>query len=144
MPTDTTSSDAITACLAHSRTIAVPGFSANPERPSHQVAAYMQQYGYRIVPVNPGLAGQTLLGELVYPDLLTAGQAHTIDIVDCFRQASYMPELAQQAIQIAARCLWMQSGIIHPQAAATAREAGLLVVMDLCLKIEHRKRFSQL
>ncbi|MBC3936789.1 CoA-binding protein [Undibacterium sp. CY7W] len=143
MHTDTTSHDAIGACLVRSRTIAVPGFSANPERPSHQVAAYMQQQGYRIVPVNPGLAGQTLLGELVYPDLLAAAQAYTIDIVDCFRQASYMPQLAQQAIQIGARCLWMQSGITHPQAAATAQAAGLLVVMDLCLKIEHRKRFSQ-
>jgi predicted CoA-binding protein len=129
--------------LADSKTIAVVGLSNKPERASHAVAQYLQSQGYRIVPVNPTCAGQQILGETVHARLQDAADAlapsgQGIDIVNCFRNPEDIPPLARDAIAIRAGCLWMQLGIENQQAADLARAAGLDVVMDRCLKIEHR------
>lgn len=130
--------------LTDSKTIAVVGLSIKPERASHEVAEYLQSQGYRILPVNPSYAGQEILGEPVYASLQEAADAlalngQRIDIVDCFRKPEDIPPLAREAIAVRAGCLWMQLGIENQQAADLARAAGLDVVMDHCLKIEHRK-----
>ncbi len=121
--------------------IAVVGLSNREDRPSYQVARFLQEYGYRIIGVNPAYAGQDILEEHCYASLTEASDAlkakHLhIDIVDCFRKASEMPPVAEEAIRIGATCLWMQIGIINERAAATARAAGLVVIMDLCTKVE--------
>ncbi|WP_050464087.1 CoA-binding protein [Herbaspirillum autotrophicum] len=122
--------------------IAVVGLSNRPNRASHEVAAYMQANGYRIVAVNPVYAGEIILGEHCYPTLHVAAQALAesglkIDIVDCFRKSADIPPVVDEAIVIGARCVWMQLDIVHEEAAAKARAAGLIVVMDRCIKIEH-------
>ncbi|MFZ6760759.1 CoA-binding protein [Undibacterium sp. Ji50W] len=132
--------DLIAEILSESKTIAVVGLSSKASRPSHGVAAYMQASGYRIIPVNPREAGATILGEICYPDLLQAAAHHQIDIVDCFRNAVDIPPIVEQAIAIRAPYLWMQSGIINQEAAQRARQAGIKVVMDRCIKIEHGYR----
>lgn len=129
--------DLIAEILSKSKTIAVVGLSSKPARPSHSVAAYMQAHGYRIIPINPREAGNIILGEHCYPDLITAAAEHRIDIVDCFRNAADIPPIVEEAIQIAAPYLWMQSGIVNAQAAVRAEAAGIKVVMDKCIKIEH-------
>lgn len=123
--------------------IAVVGLSNRPERASFDVAAYMQQAGYRIVAVNPMYAGQTILGEHCYASLPEAaaaldGQGQRISIVDCFRKSADIPPVVDEAISIGADCVWMQLDIVHEAAAARARAAGLKVIMDKCIKIEHR------
>lgn len=130
--------------LHDSKTIAVVGLSNKPDRASHEVAQYLQDHGYRIVPVNPSYAGQQILGETVHASLQDAANAlaptgQGIDIVDCFRKSDDIPPLARDAIAIRAGCLWMQLGIENQQAADLARAAGLDVVMDRCIKIEHRE-----
>ena len=134
----------ITQILRDSKTIAVVGLSNKPERASFGVAEYLQQHGYRIVPVNPQYAGEEILGERVYATLQEAADAlapggQRIDIVDCFRKSEDIPPLARDAIAIRAGCLWMQLEIENQAAADLARAAGLDVVMNHCLKIEHRK-----
>lgn len=129
--------------LKESHTIAVVGLSNNPEKASNEVAHYLQQHGYRIVPVNPVYAGQQILGETVYASLQEAADAlaplgQRIDIVDCFRKSEDIPPLAKDAIAVRAGCLWMQLGIENQSAADLARAAGLEVVMNRCMKIEHR------
>jgi predicted CoA-binding protein len=129
--------------LSDSKTIAVVGLSNKPDRASHEVAQYLQEHGYRIVPVNPSYAGQQILGETVHASLQHAADAlassgRHIDIVDCFRKSGDIPPLARDAIAIRAGCLWMQLGIENRPAADLARAAGLDVVMDRCIKIEHR------
>jgi predicted CoA-binding protein len=129
--------------LQESQTIAVVGLSNNPDRASHEVAEYLQQNGYRIVPVNPVYAGQRILGEPVYATLQEAAdalapQGRRIDIVDCFRKAEDIVPIAKDAIAVRAGCLWMQLGIENQAAADLARAAGLEVVMNRCTKIEHR------
>lgn len=128
--------------LKESTTIAVVGLSASTERASHTVAAYLQQHGFRILPVNPNYAGQEILGEKVYATLEEAAAALPagagIDIVDCFRNADDMLPVARAAVAVRARCLWMQLGVVNQAAADLASAAGLDVVMDKCLKIEHR------
>jgi predicted CoA-binding protein len=131
--------------LASSHTIAIIGLSPNPQRDSFEVAQYLQQHGYRIIPVNPGQAGRAILGEPCYASLTEAAnalaqQGVTIDIVDCFRKAEDIPPIAAEAIAIHAKCLWMQLGIVNEAAAAQAQAAGLHVVMDHCTKIVHRNR----
>lgn len=138
-------SDNIPRILQESRTIAVVGLSTNPDRPSHEVAEYLQRHGYRIVPVNPMHAGERILGEPCHASLLDASEALKkdglhIDIVDCFRKSEAIEPIADEAIAIGARCLWMQLGVVNETAAAKARAAGLEVVMDHCLKIEHMNR----
>ena len=128
--------------LKDSKTIAVVGLSPKPERASGHVAAYLQQQGYRVLPVNPNYAGQQILGEPVYASLREAADAlaesgQGIDIVDCFRKSEDMPQLAREAVAARARCLWMQLGVVNQSAADLAAAAGLDVVMDHCIKIEH-------
>lgn len=133
----------IAEILQESKIIAVVGLSNKPDRASFGVAEYLQQQGYRILPVNPAYVGSSILGEVVYASLQDAAsglpQGQRIDIVDCFRKAADIVPLAQDAIAIGAGCLWMQLEIENEEAAALARGAGLDVVMNHCLKIEHRK-----
>ncbi len=121
--------------LAASRTIAVVGLSANWFRPSFFAAKYMQDHGYRIIPVNPNYA--EVLGERCYPDVRDIEES--VDIVDCFRRPGEMPALARDAIAKGAKVLWMQLGIRNDEAAAIASEAGLDVVINRCVKIEHAR-----
>lgn len=121
--------------------IAVVGLSHRADRPSYDVAASLQAHGYRIVGVNPAYAGQEILGEYCYGTLTEAahalaGKQLKIDIVDCFRKSADIPPIADEAIAIGATCLWMQMGIVNEAAAVKARQAGLVVVMDLCTKVE--------
>lgn len=139
-----TSLTTIPALLAESRIIAVVGLSAHANRPSHEVAAYLQSKGYRIIPINPTYAGSTILSEHCYPTLTSAAkmlseESQAIDIVDCFRRPEHMASIAEEAIAVGARCVWMQLGIVEPMAAAAAEKGGLQVVMDKCIMIEHRK-----
>ena len=134
--------------LRAARTVAVVGLSNKPERASLEVASYLQQQGYRIIPVNPAYAGQEILGETVYATLQEAADALAssgtrIDIVDCFRKAEEMQPIAKDAIDVRAGCLWMQLGIENQVAADLARAAGLDVVMNHCMLIEHRKLGAQ-
>jgi len=133
----------IAQILNDSKTIAIVGLSNKPDRASHEVSAYLQEHGYRIVPVNPSYAGDSILGEKVYATLQEAADAlaaggQRIDIVDCFRKSEDIPPIAREAIAVRAGCLWMQLDIENQAAADLARAAGLDVVMNHCIKIEHR------
>jgi len=129
--------DQIHEILQHARTIAVVGLSDNPLRPSHGVAAYLQSQGYRVIPVNPEIKGA--LGEKAYPSLLDVPEK--IDIVDIFRRPEFVEEVVDQAIQLKVSAVWMQEEVIHERAAQKARAAGIFVVMDRCILVEHRARF---
>ena len=128
--------------LTENQSIAMVGLSADPMRPSHFAAIYMQSEGYEIIPVNPRYAGQTILGQPVYASL--AKIPGKVDIVDVFRRADEAPAIADQAVEIGAKVFWMQLGIVNEEAARIAREAGLEVVMDRCVKIEHARFFGGL
>jgi hypothetical protein len=130
-------SDPIREVLQRAKTIAVVGLSDNPLRPSHGVAAYLQIQGYRIIPVNPKI--QSALGEKAYASLLDVPEK--IDIVDIFRRPEFVEELVDQAIQLKVPAVWMQEEVIHEAAARKARRAGIFVVMDRCILLEHRARF---
>ena len=121
--------------LAQTRTIAVVGLSANWYRPSYFAAKYMQDHGYRIIPVNPAYA--EVLGERCYPSI--AAIPGPVDMVDCFRKPGEIPPLAHEAVTKGAKVLWMQLGIRNDEAARIANAAGLDVVMDRCVKIEHAR-----
>ncbi|HSS71804.1 MAG TPA: CoA-binding protein [Casimicrobiaceae bacterium] len=125
--------------LTRSRTIAVVGLSANWYRPSYFAAKYMQDFGYRIIPVNPSY--REVLGERCYPDLRSArdGAGVAIDIVDCFRKSEDIPPIARDAVAIGAKVLWMQLGIRNDEVARIATDAGLDVVMNRCVKIERAR-----
>lgn len=127
--------------LNHCRTIAVVGLSASPHRASFDVARYMQAQGYRIIPVNPNVGD--VLGEKAYATLREAAQHAPIDLVNCFRNSPEIPPIVDEAIAIGARAVWMQLGIAHAEATARAEAAGLLVVQDRCLKIDHRVLLSR-
>jgi len=129
--------DDVRAILRSCRTVAVVGLSPRPERDSHRVARYMQAQGWRIVPVNPNAAGQTILGEPVYPNLSEAARHARIELVDCFRNSADIPPIVDEAIAIGASAIWLQLGVAHEAAAARARAAGLRVVQNRCLKIDH-------
>jgi uncharacterized protein len=122
--------------LNHCRTIAVVGLSPKPHRASFDVARYMQANGYRIIPVNPNAAD--VLGEKAYSTLLEAAKHEKIDLVNCFRNSEDIPPVVDDAIAIGAKAVWMQLGISNAEAAAKAEAAGLLVVQDHCIKIDHR------
>ncbi len=124
--------------LSHCRTIAVVGLSPRPERASFDVARYMQAHGYRIIPINPNAGVTDILGEKVYASLLQASQIETIELVDCFRNSEDIPPIVDEAVAIGAKAVWMQLGIAHAEAAAKAQAAGLKVVQNRCLKIDHR------
>lgn len=121
--------------LKSAHTIAVVGLSNNPMRPSNGVAAYLQRAGYHIIPVNPNES--EVLGERSYARLEDVPEK--IDIVDVFRRSEYVSAIADSAIRVGARALWMQEGVIDQGAADRARKAGLEVVMDRCTLKEHRK-----
>jgi uncharacterized protein len=125
--------------LRQHRTIAVVGLSPKPERDSHEVAEYMQRCGYRIIPVNPAAGVPSILGEPVFASLTEAARQVQIDLVDVFRRSEDVPPVADEAIRIGAKGLWLQLGIAHPQAAAAARAAGLRVVENACWLVEHRR-----
>jgi len=125
----------IASVLLSARTIAVVGLSSKRYRPSHGVAEYMQSSGYRIIPVNP--FETEVLGEKAYSELDRV--PGTVDIVDIFRRSEFVPEIVEAAIRIGARAIWMQEGVVHEDAAARARAAGLEVVMDRCILKEHRR-----
>ena len=126
--------------LQGTKTIAVVGLSANWWRPSFFAAKYMQEHGYRVIPVNP--AYTEVLGEKWYARL--ADIPEKIEMVDCFRKAEEIGDIAEQAIAIGAKCLWMQLGVVNQAAADVAANAGLDVVMDRCVKIEHGRLFGGL
>lgn len=113
--------------------IAIVGLSPNPARPSNEVAVYLQNAGYRIVPVNPGQS--EILGERCYPSLLEIPEPPPL--VDVFRASDAVPAIARDAVAIGARCLWLQLGVISEEGAQIALAGGLSVVMDRCTKIEH-------
>ncbi|WP_395840416.1 CoA-binding protein [Edwardsiella tarda] len=126
--------EALTQILRRVRHIALVGASDKPERASYRVMAYLLAQGYRVTPISPKLAGQTLLGQRVYATLEEVTQP--IDMVDVFRNADAAYGIAQQAIAVGASVLWLQLGVINPEASALAQVAGLQVVMDRCPKIE--------
>ena len=121
--------------LNSSRTIAIVGLSSKPDQPSYRVASYLKEQGYKMIPVNP--AEQEILGERCYPDL--ASIPESIDVVDIFRRSEKVPPIVEEAIRIGANAVWMQEGVINEEAAAQARKAGLMVVMDKCMRKEHQR-----
>ena len=126
--------------LRECRTIAVVGLSPEWHRPSHFAAKYLQSHGYRVIPVNPRCS--EILGERCYPSLLEI--PGRVDMVDVFRRTGDVPPIARQAVQIGARCLWQQLGVVNAEADRLAREAGMDSVMDRCVKIEHARLFGGL
>lgn len=126
--------------LSQYRRIAVVGLSANWFRPSYFAAKYMRDHGYQIFPVNP--AYDEVLGQRCYPSLRALPEP--VDMVDCFRRAAEIPGLVDDAVAIKAKVLWMQLGVINHEAASRAEAAGLEVVMDRCVKIEHARLFGGL
>jgi uncharacterized protein len=129
MPAD----DEIRDILTSVKTIAVVGWSPKPDRPSHGVAAFLKRRGYRVIPVNPGQAGQMALGETVVASLAEAGP---VDMVDIFRRSEEAGAVADEAVRLGAKVVWMQLGVVDPAAANRARAAGVRVVMDRCPAIE--------
>ena len=127
--------DALREFLKTVKSIAIVGLSSNPMRASHGVAQYLQSRGFKIYPVNPNET--KVLGEPAVAELESVDDA--IDIVDVFRRPEFVPQIAESAIRKGARCLWLQQGIVHPEAERKAEEAGLLVVSDRCLYREHRR-----
>jgi predicted CoA-binding protein len=123
--------------LRSARTIAVVGCSPKTHRDSHRVAAYLQRSGYRIVPVNPGF--DEILGEPCYRDLGSIPDEVEVDIVDVFRRSEYVPPIVDATIARGVGAVWLQLGVTHPEAEARARGAGLVVVSNRCLKVEHRR-----
>ncbi len=123
--------------LANCKTIAVVGLSPKPHRDSFRVAKYMQDHGFRIVPINPN--APEVLGEKAYASLTEAAQHERIDMVNCFRNSEDIPPIAAEAIAIGAKSLWLQIGVVNDAAAKQATDAGLVVVQNLCLMVEHRQ-----
>lgn len=123
--------------LGDARTIAVVGLSSKPDRASHEVAAFLQGRGYRIVPVNPNET--EVLGERAYPSLLDVPADLAIDVVDVFRRAEDTPAIAEQAVARGAKVLWLQDGIVSEQARGIAEDAGLVVIMGVCIKRTTRR-----
>ena len=123
--------------LGEAKVVAVVGISSKPLRPSHEVASYLQQHGYRIVPVNPN--EEEVLGEQVYASLLDIPKKVHVDVVDVFRRAEHTPDVARDAVAIGARLLWLQEGIVSEEAARIAAEGGLEVIMGVCImKVRER------
>ncbi len=119
--------------LTESKRIAVVGLSPKPERPSHAVARYMLAQGYEIIPVNPGHS--EILGQKSYPNLRAIPQP--VDVVDIFRRSEFVPPIVDEALSIGTRYIWMQEGVVHPEAARVAESRGVPVVMDFCIKVAH-------
>jgi len=130
--------------LKRMSTVAIVGVSPNPVRPSFFVARYLRQRGLRVIPVNPGYAGQTQFGETVCRDLSEVPKE--VDVVDIFRRSDAVPEIVEQALEHLPKLqtIWMQIGVNHPEAAAQARAAGIDVIQDRCPKIEYQRLFGEL
>jgi len=124
--------------LKTTRTIASVGLSANPTKPSYGIGLYLKNHGYDLIPVNP--SADEIFGLKVYPDLISIPRP--VDVVQVFRPSSEVPPVVDQAIQIGAKVVWMQVGISNPEAAETARAAGLMVVMDHCMREEHIRLYG--
>lgn len=136
--------DHLRLILERTRTIAVVGVSANPVRPSYFVARYLGLKGYRVIPVNPGLAGQPLLGEAVYADL--ADVPDEVDMVDIFRRSDAVPAIVDAALDRwpDLQTIWMQIGVEHAEAAAKAEARGVDVIQNRCPKMEYQRLFGEL
>jgi predicted CoA-binding protein len=128
---------AVRQSLTDCKTIAVVGLSPKPHRDSFRVAKYMQDHGFRIVPINPN--AHEVLGEKSYASLTEAAMHKRIDMVNCFRNSEDIPPIAAEAIAIGAKSLWLQLGVVNAAAAKQATDAGLVVVQNLCLMVEHRQ-----
>lgn len=124
-----------TKILNQYRTVAIVGASPNPERPSYRVASYLMEHGYQVIPVNPN--APVILGNSSYPDLSSIPEK--VEVVDIFRKSEEVMPIVEEAIKIRAKVVWMQEGVINEEAAAKARDAGLLVVMDKCMLKEHQR-----
>ncbi|HXX21473.1 MAG TPA: CoA-binding protein [Candidatus Acidoferrum sp.] len=133
----TLAGDPASELLKTSKTIAIVGLSSRHHRPSYGVAEYLKSAGYRIIPVNP--AETEILGEKCYARLEDIPEH--VDIVDIFRRSEFVPDIVESAIRIGAKGIWMQEGVMHPEAAERARRAGLFVIMNACILKEHIKRF---
>jgi predicted CoA-binding protein len=125
----------IAAILKNYRVVAVVGLSPKPDRPSYRVAEYLKQHGYLIIPVNPGQ--REILGEKCYPSLKDI--PFPVEVVDIFRNVEAIPAIVEEAIEAGAKAVWMQLDLVEPESARKARNAGLQVVMDRCLKVEHAR-----
>ncbi len=123
--------------LSNSKTIAIVGISPREDRPSYRVASYLQSKGYRIIPVRPD--GDAILGEKVYHSLMEIPGEVQIDVVDIFRKSEDVLPVVHEAIQRGAKVIWMQEGVTHEEAAGIARQAGMKVFMDCCMKKEHQR-----
>ena len=130
-----TDEETIRSIISTAKTIAVVGLSPKPDRPSNEVAAYLQRHGYRIIPVNP--AETEILGERCYASLSEIPEH--VDVVDVFRKREAVPPIAEEAVKIGADALWLQLDIVSPEAGKTAEDGGLKVVMDRCIKVEHER-----
>jgi len=125
--------------LTGCKTVAVVGISPKEDRPSYIVASYLKSKGYRIIPVRPD--GDSILGEKVYHNLMEIPKEIEVDVVDVFRRSEDVPPIVDEAIQRGAKVIWMQEGVVHKEAGAKARKAGLKVVMDRCMKRDHQRLF---
>jgi predicted CoA-binding protein len=130
----------ITQLLITTRTIGVVGLSDQPWRASYDVARYMKAAGYTIVPINPNI--RSVFGLTAYPDLTAAARDFTLDLIDVFRRPEYVPDIVDAAIAIGVQAIWLQLGVVHEVAAQRARDAGLTVIMDRCLKVDHARLLS--
>jgi predicted CoA-binding protein len=142
--TETPSDDLLRRLLREVKSFACVGVSPNPVRPSHYVARYLKLKGYRVIPVNPGQAGQTLFGETVRADLSEVTEG--ADVIDIFRRSEAVPEIVEAALAMPKRprVIWLQIGVIHPEAAARAEAEGLTVIQNRCPKIEYQRLFGEL
>lgn len=132
--------------LTTTRVIACVGVSPNPVRPSYFVARYLTLKRFRVIPVNPGQAGERLFGETVYADLASVPEGVEVDMVDIFRRADHVPPIVEMALQRfpGLRTIWMQIGVEHPEAAALAGARGVAVIQNRCPKIEYQRLFGEL
>jgi len=129
------SDDDLKKLLQEVSSIAVVGISADPAKPSNRVASYLKQHGYHIIPVNP--AAEEILGEKCYPDLKSTPEP--IDVVDVFRRPEFLPPIADEAVAVGAKVLWMQEGVTNEEAAKKAESGGLTVIQDACMLKEHSR-----
>ena len=137
MSSPSTLADDMQHILTHCRTVAVVGLSPKTHRASFEVSQYMQAQGWRIVPINPNAS--SILGEICYPSLTEAARHHRIELLNVFRNSEDVPPVVDEAIAIGAQAVWLQMGVVHDVAAEKARAAGLRVVQNKCLMVEHRK-----
>ena len=137
MSSPSTLADDMQHILTQCRTVAVVGLSPKTHRASFEVSQYMQAQGWRIVPINPNAS--SILGEICYPSLTEAARHHRIELVNVFRNSEDVPPVVDEAIAIGAQAIWLQMGVVHDVAAEKARAAGLRVVQDRCLMVEHRR-----